>query len=405
MDGLRTIVELTKGAGALLAFSYVISWSNKVVLQSLTQKSIFQGCLYGLAAIIGMAFPLQLADGIIFDARTVVLSVASAVGGPIVAIVSALLAGFYRLYLGGGGALIGFATIVVSSAIGFGYWSLFTNKGKDPKLIIMFSFGFIVHFFVISWFFLLPMSWSDTFTTIALPMLTTFTPATAILLKIITGDEHLILAIRAKEEADDARDEATKNYSQTLLDTIKAIALTIEKRDPYTSGHQTRVSNLAVEIGKKLNWDMQRLEGLRLGALIHDLGKIYIPAEILNRPGKVSENEMSLIKEHPQIGYKIISDVKFPWPVAKMILQHHERLDGSGYPSGLIGDDIIDEAKVLAVADVVEAITSHRPYRAALGIEKGIDELNRGRGIIYDAKIVDACIELITKDGFNPVPN
>ena len=140
--------------------------------------------------------------------------------------------------------------------------------------------------------------------------------------------------------------------------------------------------------------------GLFLGATIHDLGKIYIPGEILNRPGKLSEHEFGMIKSHPSIGAEIIDNVMFPWPVVEMVEQHHERLDGSGYPKKLTSHQIVDEAKIIAVADVIEAITSHRPYRPALGLEKGIEEIKRGRGKLYDEAVVDACIEVLEKDGF-----
>ncbi|WP_054774348.1 response regulator, partial [Methylogaea oryzae] len=148
--------------------------------------------------------------------------------------------------------------------------------------------------------------------------------------------------------------ESQRRYSDILEQTIQAIALTIEKRDPYTAGHQARVSKLAVAIAGEIGMEPERIEGLRLGAMVHDIGKIYVPVEILNRPGRLSENEFSLVKTHPQVGHEIIANVCFPWPVAEMILQHHERMDGSGYPRGLRGEDILLEARVIAVADTLE---------------------------------------------------
>lgn len=206
-----------------------------------------------------------------------------------------------------------------------------------------------------------------------------------------------VRSIRARAERRQAQDA----LSQTLLGTIDAISRTVEKRDPYTAGHQRNVANLAVAIAKKLGWSDERAEGLRLGAMIHDIGKIYVPAEILNRPGRLSEAEFNMIKSHPEVGAEIVSGVRFPWPVGDMILQHHERLDGSGYPRGLKGDEIIKEARILCVADVVEAITAHRPYRASLGIENGIAEIRRGRGTLYDPDAVYACIEIVTDHDFN----
>lgn len=196
------------------------------------------------------------------------------------------------------------------------------------------------------------------------------------------------------------RDQAREKLSEAFLETIRAIAMTAEKRDPYTAGHQRRVAGLAAKIARKLRWDQDRIEGLRLGATIHDIGKIYLPGEILNRPGKLSQPEFDLIKTHTEVGREIMAGVHFPWPVCEMIAQHHERLDGTGYPLGLKGDAIVEEAKIIAVADVVEAITSHRPYRPALGIEVAVEEIKRGRGTAYGPAIADACLEIVQDDGF-----
>jgi PAS domain S-box-containing protein len=185
-----------------------------------------------------------------------------------------------------------------------------------------------------------------------------------------------------------------------LIGTIGAVALTVEKRDPYTAGHQQRVAELCVAIGQELNFSEDRLEGLRLGATIHDLGKISIPAEILAKPIKLTAIEFMLIKNHAQAGFDILKDIKLPWPIATMVLQHHERQDGSGYPQGLKGEQILLESRILAVADVVEAMASHRPYRAALGIDLAVKEIERGRGTVYDAAVVDACIRLFTEKRF-----
>ena len=191
-----------------------------------------------------------------------------------------------------------------------------------------------------------------------------------------------------------------EKLSNSLRQTIEAIALTVEMRDPYTAGHMTRVSELCVAIGKEMGFSKSCVEGLRFGGTIHDLGKIYIPAEILNRPGELSAAEFDLIKTHPQVGYEIIKGIDFPWPIAEMVRQHHERRDGSGYPKGLVGDNIIMEAQVLAVADVIEAVASHRPYRPALSIEDGLDLISKGRDSLYNAEVVDACIKLFKEDGF-----
>jgi len=186
----------------------------------------------------------------------------------------------------------------------------------------------------------------------------------------------------------------------TLIDSLHAFALTVEMRDPYTAGHMGRVAELAVAIARKLDSTEHDIDGIRLGASIHDLGKISLPIEILTRPGKLSAAEFELIKTHSQIGYDIIKNIEFPWPIAGMVLYHHERLDGSGYPKGLKGNEIPFEAQLLSVADVVEAVCSYRPYRESLGMGAALKIIKEGRGSLFNPEIVDVCVELIEKEGF-----
>lgn len=225
-----------------------------------------------------------------------------------------------------------------------------------------------------------------------------------VLMEELTSDLAFgILALRTRDERDhfqQAHQQSDERYKQVLVDTIRAISLTVEKRDPYTAGHQNKVAQLSVAIGRELGMDDDHLEGLRLGATIHDIGKIYVPAEILNRPGRLSRAEFEIIQSHSEVGYDIIKDVQFPWPVAEMVIQHHERLDGSGYPRGLQGEEIILEARILAVADVVEAITSHRPYRPAVGLDKALLEIESHSGISYDPEVTGACLRLFREKGF-----
>lgn len=203
----------------------------------------------------------------------------------------------------------------------------------------------------------------------------------------------------------DALRESQGQYRRMLEQTVQAIAFTIEKRDPYTAGHQSRVSQLAVAIAQKMGLPLDQIDGIRLGAMIHDLGKISVPAEILSRPGRLTEIEFMLVKKHPEVGADILRQVEFPWPVMDIILQHHERLDGSGYPRGLRGDAILLGARIVAVADVVEAMASHRPYRAALGIEKALDEIRGGAGRLYDPAVCDVCLRLFEEGYLFPVAN
>jgi putative nucleotidyltransferase with HDIG domain len=185
-----------------------------------------------------------------------------------------------------------------------------------------------------------------------------------------------------------------------LEDTVLAIAATAEMRDPYTAGHERRVADLAAAIAREMGLAERAIEGLRFGAMIHDLGKMKIPAEILVKPSRLSPIEYELIKGHAIAGFDILKDISFPWPVAQMVRQHHERLDGSGYPDGLKDGAILAEARILAVADVVEAMSSHRPYRPGLGIEKALDEIVRGRDAQYDARAVDACLRLFREKAY-----
>ncbi len=206
-------------------------------------------------------------------------------------------------------------------------------------------------------------------------------------------------AARASLKAAQAElQESSDRLRKTMGGIIQAMSLTIEKRDPYTAGHQRRVTRLCRVIATIMGFSWERIQGFRMAAVIHDLGKIQVPAEILSKPGKLTENEFGIIKTHPQIGFDILKGIEFSWPIAQIVYQHHERMDGSGYPRGLAGEDILSEARILAVADVVEAMSSHRPYRPALGPERAIDEIRQQRGILYDAEAVDACLKAIDEN-------
>ncbi len=185
-----------------------------------------------------------------------------------------------------------------------------------------------------------------------------------------------------------------------LRATVQAIAATVEARDPYTAGHQRRVADLARAIATEMKLTREEINGIRTGAIIHDLGKISIPAELLSKPGMLTELEFCLIKNHPQAGYNILKDMDFPWPVARMILEHHERMDGSGYPHGLQGNEMLIESRILAVADVVEAMASHRPYRSARGVDTALHEIEGNRGVLYDTDVADACLALFREKDF-----
>jgi HD-GYP domain-containing protein (c-di-GMP phosphodiesterase class II) len=181
---------------------------------------------------------------------------------------------------------------------------------------------------------------------------------------------------------------------------IQAMALTVEKRDPYTAGHQRRVSDLARAISTEMELSEEQIDGIRLAGTIHDIGKICVPADILSKPGRLTEHEFGIIKDHPQVGYDILKEIEFPWPIAQIVYQHHERMDGSGYPRGLAGEKILLEARIIALADVVEAMSSHRPYRPSLGIGKALEEISTHSGVYYEPAAVDACLRLFKEKRF-----
>ena len=207
---------------------------------------------------------------------------------------------------------------------------------------------------------------------------------------------HVARDISERKLAEEQRREGVEKLLDTMEATIEAIATTAEIRDPYTADHQRRVSQLACAIAKDLGLSENQVQGIRLTGLVHDIGKIYIPAEILSKPGNLIDIERDMIKMHPKIGHDILKRVDFPWPIAETVMQHHERIDGSGYPNGISGEDILIEAKVLAVADVVEAMSSHRPYRPSLSLKKALEEISSKSGICYDSRVVESCIKLFT---------
>jgi len=236
------------------------------------------------------------------------------------------------------------------------------------------------------------------------PEMNAFTPAEAELLEEMAGDLAFgIRSLHVRHERDQAHEEIRQHSAKlqnSLEDTVRAIASIVELRDPYTAGHQSRVADLAAAIARQMELSDSEVHGIHLAGVLHDLGKIQIPSEILSKPGRISTIEHSLIKTHPQAGHDILKGIDFPWPIAKMVLQHHERLDGSGYPNGLKNDGIILGARILAVADVVEAISSHRPYRPGLGVDVALAEITNHRGTQFDPQVVDACLVLIRDRGY-----
>jgi PAS domain S-box-containing protein len=226
------------------------------------------------------------------------------------------------------------------------------------------------------------------------------TSATVIDLNGVQCSLSITRDITQRIQTEEQLRESLKQVRQAVATTVQVLVLAVEGRDPYTSGHQQRTTDLARSIATEMHLSPEMIEGIRLAGFVHDLGKITIPSEILSKPSKLSENEFALVKRHAWIGYNILKDVKSPWPLADIVYQHHERMDGSGYPRRLRGEEIIMEARIMAVADVVEAMSSHRPYRPALGIGIALEEIEKNKGTLYDAAVVDVCLRLFREEGF-----
>lgn len=211
----------------------------------------------------------------------------------------------------------------------------------------------------------------------------------------------IVLDISERKKAEDLLRKNYLKLQSTLDNTVTAIATLAEKRDPYTAGHQKRVAELAVAIGRDMGFSDEQLEGLQVAGLLHDIGKIYVPAEILSKPGRLSPLEFNIVQTHSQVAYDILKDIPFERPIAQIVLNHHERMNGTGYPNGISGDAIPMESRILAVADVVEAIAFHRPYRPALGIAAAVEEITKFKGVQYDPDVVDACCKIVLETNFH----
>ncbi len=203
-----------------------------------------------------------------------------------------------------------------------------------------------------------------------------------------------------RKRVEEARLKSLEQLRRAVETIIQVLVMAVEVKDPYTAGHQRRVTNLARAIATEMGLPPEKIEGLRLAGAIHDIGKITLPTEILSKPTNMSAIEISLISEHVRLGYDILKDVESPWPLAEIVYQHHERMDGSGYPRNLKGNDILIEARILAVSDVVEAMASNRPYRPAVGLDAALEEIEKNRGVFYDDAVADTCLRLFREKGF-----
>jgi len=211
---------------------------------------------------------------------------------------------------------------------------------------------------------------------------------------------HVQYTAKKRREEEVKLQQALDNLRKAIGTTIQVMVSVIEMRDPYTAGHQRKSADIARAIATEMGLPHDTIEGIRMAGIIHDIGKLSIPAEILSKPSSLIKLEFSLIKEHARSGYEMLKNVESPWPLAEIVYQHHERMNGSGYPRNLKGDEILMESRILAVADVVEAMASHRPYRPTLGLEAALEEIEKNKGILYDNAVVDACLRLFREKGY-----
>ena len=544
-------VSLVYNAALLLVLVFVYDLLARFLRRRTLPFKLLTGAVLGLIAVAVMLAAWRLSSGVIFDTRSVVLSMGTLFYGTLPGVVAGIIAGVYRASQGGSGAVMGVSVIAMSVAVG-ALWRRWRHVAhRDPTILELYLFGLTVHVLMLALTSTLPDPVA-TLRQIAVPVIVIY-PLASVLLGLLMIDQRR--RRRAEQDLSESEqryrslfedspvamweqdDSAVKAYLETLaaggVDDVSAYLLdhpdeyarcvalartldankaairlfdadsreellarnsdlyrsdrdrgihrfwaamldgersatfleanvslkgaeidvletctvvpghegsfdrvyiadvdvterrraeqqvrrqaeqlsrivegsvlamgqVVELRDPYTAGHQRRVAELAVALARELGAAPAELDGLRLAALIHDVGKLVVPAEILSKPGGLSADEYALIREHSRAGYDIISQVEFARPVAEIVLQHHERLDGSGYPRGLTGVDMLAEARAIAVADVYEAMTSHRPYRAALSRDAALAELREGAGVRYDAEVVEACLRLVD-DGF-----
>ncbi|MCC3862592.1 HD-GYP domain-containing protein [Pseudemcibacter aquimaris] len=382
-------IELAKTVSIMLTLGLMHGVFVNLEFRNELSKQISLGLLFGLICIFGMVVPVVVEPGVIFDARSVMISLASAFGGPLVAITSSAIAGAYRLYLGGGGAFVGFSVIIASSFCGLAFWYLKQRKRIEVNWLSLLGLGFLVHVIVAFLFQFLPAGAVTTVNDQVLPaMFLSFLPATVVLgllMRLFSKrkEEHIELA-----RLDSERQNALKNI-------VRALSAALEARDPYTAGHSQNVADISVLIGRRLGLSEEQLTGLELGALVHDVGKFIVPTSVLTKQEKLTDDEFKLIKNHASAGDNILNNIDFDWPIREIAAQHHERIDGSGYPLGLVGDEISIEARIVAVADTFDAMALDRPYRKARGHAAAIEVIRSGGGKIYDQNVVDAFCDLV----------
>jgi PAS domain S-box-containing protein/putative nucleotidyltransferase with HDIG domain len=503
-------VSLLQNAALLLVMVFVYDLLSRYFKRQALTFQILTGIVLGAIAVAVMLAALVLPSGVMFDTRSVVLSMGTLFYGTVPGAIAGLIAAVYRANLGGPGMVMGVSVIAMSVVLG-ALWRRWRRVAqRDPSLFELYLFGLTVHVLMLVLTVTLPWSIAlRTFENIAIPVVVIY-PLASVLLGWLMIDQRrrrrseaalreseerfaafadhvpgrlwirdselrylyvnpqlakdlgrresellgrtpeelwepgiasgarelceraargdlvdvverwpdeqsgyyrslvfavpgvssvlvggLMFDVTEQREAQRELERHTERLRRAMEGAVLAMGSVVERRDPYTAGHERRVAELAVTIAERMGVEGQELESLRLAALIHDVGKISVPAEILSKPGRLTATEFELIKAHAQTGYDVLQPIAFESPVATLVRQHHERLDGSGYPDGLCGEDILLGARVMAVADVYEAMISHRPYRPGLPKEAAVAELREGAGTRYDSAVVRACLQLL----------
>ena len=369
---------------------------------------ILSGMIFAAATVVSMMTPVVLAPGLVFDSRSIILCSAGFLGGPIVGSIAAVAAIIYRAQLGGPGLTMGVSVIIEAAALGSLFFYLRRRDRRFESVPYLYGLGLLVHVIMIGLILTLPEAPRlMVLGRIALPVLVLYPLVTVTVCRLFLENEERRGVLTSLEQSESRLRDSNKELERLLAQqveslwaTIDVVGQVVETRDPYTAGHQRRVSELSERIAEEMGMSSDEIEEIRIAGLLHDVGKISVPAEILSKPGRLTPAEFELIKGHAEVGYTILSTANFAGTITKMVLQHHERCDGSGYPKGLGAAELLLGAKVLAVADVVEAMMSHRPYRPALGIEPALTEIERGAGALYDAGVVATCVSCFRERGF-----
>ena len=376
----------------LLSAVQQIVFDRWLVKDGIGEQAI-SGVLYGLVGIAAMASPLELATGYIFDGRSVILTLAGAFGGPLTAGIAVVMSAGYRLWLGGMGAWAGVFVIIVAAGLGTLFHEV-ARRGLDVmRTGPILGLSILVHILML-WgqVFFLGDAGVRAVGQIGLPVLTLFPLATLLVAKLMLDQRRRV----ALQQSLELRAEDLRRSFDSIIDVIAGM---IETRDPYTAEHQQRVARLAVAIAREIDMSPDDVRSIETAALLHDVGKIAIPTEILAKPGVLTSLERRVVRQHVGMGVEIIERTQLGVTVVQAVAQHHERCDGTGYPDGLLMPSISPAARVLMVADVVEAMSSHRPWRASLGIDAALDEIRQGAGRAFDHKVCEACLRLF-EQGF-----